>query len=338
MAYIGKQPVVGNFQILDAISVVNGQAAYTMQVASTNVSPESANHMLVSLNGVLQKPGSSFTVSGATITFASNLVTNDVIDFIILLGDALNLGTPSDATVTTAKLAADAVTEAKIADDAVESEHLNNNIISGQTALGATPADTDELLVSDAGTLKRVDFSYLKGGGMWEFVTSTNVTSATAAVEFVDNLSTDFIDFCVVIENAHPATDEARMYLRVYTGGGTGTLHDGGVYHYAEIMRDDSTVTDHNTSADHMRVSNQIGSAATESMCSEVVIFNPHSTTYHKLIKAHTAIQGSDTGRTGIDNWAGKYAATTAITGLRFFMQSGNIEAGRFSLYGRKHS
>ena len=106
MAYIGKQPVVGNFQVCDAISVVNGQAAYTMQVASANVEPENANHMLVSLNGILQKPGSSFTISGATITFASNLVTNDVIDFIILLGDTLNVGTPSDNTVSLAKLTA----------------------------------------------------------------------------------------------------------------------------------------------------------------------------------------------------------------------------------------
>ena len=105
MAYIGKQPVVGNFQVCDAISVVNGQAAYTMQVGSANVEPENANHMLVSLNGVLQKPGSSFTISGATITFASNLATGDVIDFIILLGDTLNIGTPSDGTVTNAKLA-----------------------------------------------------------------------------------------------------------------------------------------------------------------------------------------------------------------------------------------
>ena len=104
MAYIGKQPVVGNFQVCDAISVVKGQAAYTMQVASTNVEPENANHMLGSLNGVLQKPGSSFTISGSTITFASNLVTNDVIDFIILLGNVLDIGTPSDGTITEAKL------------------------------------------------------------------------------------------------------------------------------------------------------------------------------------------------------------------------------------------
>ena len=105
MAYIGKEPVVGNFQVCDAITVVNGQAAYSLTVGSAAVNPESANHMLVSLNGILQKPGSSFTISGSTITFASNLVTNDVIDFVIILGNVLYLGVPSDGTVTHAKFA-----------------------------------------------------------------------------------------------------------------------------------------------------------------------------------------------------------------------------------------
>ena len=106
MAYIGKTPTIGNFQVCDAISVVNGQAAYTMQVGGVNVSPESANHMLVSLNGILQAPTSSFTVSGSTITFASALETGDVIDFIQILGNVLDLGVPSDSTVSLAKLTA----------------------------------------------------------------------------------------------------------------------------------------------------------------------------------------------------------------------------------------
>ena len=104
--YIGKQPVVGNFQVCDSISVVNGQAAYTMQVGGSNVEPESANHMLVSLNGILQAPTSSFTISGATITFASNLATGDSIDFIMLLGNVLDIGTPSDGVITEPQLAA----------------------------------------------------------------------------------------------------------------------------------------------------------------------------------------------------------------------------------------
>ena len=152
MAYIGKTPTVGNFQVCDAISVVNGQAAYTLQVGGVNVAPESANHMLVSLNGILQKPGSSFTISGSTMTFASNLATGDVIDFVQILGNVLDLGQPSDDTVTAAK--------------------LNNDVISGQTALTSSPDDTDELLISDAGTIKRIDVSLIGGKNTPNFLVS----------------------------------------------------------------------------------------------------------------------------------------------------------------------
>ena len=159
MAYIGKSPALGNFVKLDAISVVNGQAAYTMQNGSVNFTDYSTvNQFLVSLNGTIQSAGSSFTVSSSTITFSSNLSTGDVIDFIIVFGNSLSAGTVSDSAITTAKLASTSVTAAK----------LNNDIISGTTALTSEPADTDEFLVSDAGTLKRIDYSLIKGGGVTE--------------------------------------------------------------------------------------------------------------------------------------------------------------------------
>ena len=49
----------------------------------------------------------------------------------------------------------------------VGADELSANAITGQTALGAEPADTDELLVSDAGALKRVDYSYIKRLSNW---------------------------------------------------------------------------------------------------------------------------------------------------------------------------
>ena len=48
-----------------------------------------------------------------------------------------------------------------IANDAIETAMLNDNIISGQPALTSGLASTDELLLSDAGTLKRVDVSLI---------------------------------------------------------------------------------------------------------------------------------------------------------------------------------
>ena len=129
MAYIGKSPVIGNFVKLDAITAVNGQAAYTMQNGGSNFTDyESVNQFLVSLNGTIQAPTDSFTVSGSTLTFASNLATGDVIDFIMVFGNSLSAGTPTDATITAAKLTANAIT--------------------GQTA-ETSIADSDTILIHD---------------------------------------------------------------------------------------------------------------------------------------------------------------------------------------------
>ena len=53
----------------------------------------------------------------------------------------------------------------KPANKAVVASDLDPAVITGQTALAVAPADTDEFLISDAGTLKRLDAS-LGGGGI----------------------------------------------------------------------------------------------------------------------------------------------------------------------------
>ena len=104
MPYIGTQPLTGQFKKLDAITVVNGQAAYTLNYNSAAYKPATANALLVSVNGVIQAAGDAFTISGSTITFTENLVTGDVIDFIIALGDTGSAVTPVDGSVTKAKI------------------------------------------------------------------------------------------------------------------------------------------------------------------------------------------------------------------------------------------
>ena len=111
MPFIGTQPEVCGYSVLDALTA-SATASYTLQLNSANFVPASANQLLVSLNGVIQKPGSSFTVSGSTLTFSSALTSSDSIDFIISMGEPLLIGTPSDGTVTTnkANVKADGIT------------------------------------------------------------------------------------------------------------------------------------------------------------------------------------------------------------------------------------
>jgi hypothetical protein len=60
------------------------------------------------------------------------------------------------------KPAVTALTASDITDGIVSNAKLAQDIISGDTALAVAPADTDELLISDAGTLKRIDYSLIK--------------------------------------------------------------------------------------------------------------------------------------------------------------------------------
>ena len=102
MSYIGKEPQIGSYSMLDNLTA-SATASYSLTLDSVAFVPESSNHLLVSLNGVIQKAGSSFTVSGSTLTFSSALTSSDSIDFVLALGNVLDIGTPSDGTVTNAK-------------------------------------------------------------------------------------------------------------------------------------------------------------------------------------------------------------------------------------------
>jgi len=103
MPYIGKSPVGGGFHKLDNLTA-SATATYALTLGSAAYYPETANQLLVSLNGVIQAPQDSFTVSGSNLIFDSALTVTDSIDFVVALGDVLGVGSVSDGTITDAKI------------------------------------------------------------------------------------------------------------------------------------------------------------------------------------------------------------------------------------------
>jgi hypothetical protein len=211
MSFIGRRPIAGNFQKCDAIST-SSTATYNLTVGSTAVSPQSANHCLVSLNGVIQAPTSAYTIAGSTIVFNSSLTSSDVIDFILILGDVLDIGVPSDDTVGAAQ--------------------INNNLISGTTALASTPADTDEFLVSDAGTLKRIDYSLIKGSGKIGQVVSTTLSTVTSTT------SATFGDISGLAVSITPSATSSKVLVFVNLSLGAQAGYSGQL----RLMRDSTAI------------------------------------------------------------------------------------------------
>ena len=98
----------------------------------------------------------TLSVTG-NLTLGAQLIMPDVTSTKILVADGTSyqeVAVSGDVTIANTG----AVT---IAANAVEGSMLNDNTISGQTALTSGLATDDELLVSDGGTLKRMDVSVL---------------------------------------------------------------------------------------------------------------------------------------------------------------------------------
>ena len=110
MAYIGPAPNPGQNREVDDISsgFNGGTASFTLQVNGQNVSPGSANAIVVSLGGVIQNPGTDYTIAASTITFTTNPASG-LSFFGLVLGQGIDTQSIADGSITAAKFASGAI-------------------------------------------------------------------------------------------------------------------------------------------------------------------------------------------------------------------------------------
>ena len=132
--YLGEQPAVGTFDLITLSQSFDGsRTAFTM-----SKSVGTANQLMIVLNGVTQHWGDAFTVSGTTLTFTSAPASGSAVKILDFGRHVLDVGTISGGSVTTAKLADDAVTLAKLASGAVGKPAFHAVLTSNQTVATAT--------------------------------------------------------------------------------------------------------------------------------------------------------------------------------------------------------
>lgn len=101
--YVDQGSSTSEIKLLDSITT-SATATYALTKGGVAYSPDSARNLIVSLNGITQAPQDAYTVSGSNIVFDSALTSADVIDYILVIGSAISIGTPSDGTVGTAQM------------------------------------------------------------------------------------------------------------------------------------------------------------------------------------------------------------------------------------------
>ena len=315
MSYIGATPAESYASFYVQHFTTSATTSYALDYPVVN-----ENDLRLVINNVVQQPGSSYayTAAASTLTLSAATTTSDTM-YTVFLGRALQTVNPP----------ADSVGGTQLADTA----------ISGQTALGAEPADTDEFLVSDAGVLKRVDYSYIKPGSADYVKIKSQTASTTTAIDFINGTSDVVLDSTYKIYkfffyNMKPATDDTQFQIRTSTDLGVtwDELIGGNSYPAFEPPGSNTFTT---TSWSNGSIVGAVGNAAAEDCNGEVTLFNPSGSVEFTKLSAYT-ISGRADGRTSVYINVFRAQAAEDVDAVRFEMGSGDMASGSIVLYGIK--
>jgi hypothetical protein len=196
MAYIGNQPSSGAFRKLDTLVFNGSTATFGLIAGGVAVSPGTATNLIISLNGVVQEPGTSYDVSGSNITFSSAPGAGSTF-FGVQLGSVGTVNIVTDGSITADKLS---VTPIPVIKGGTGTASLTGLVKgNGTGALTEAVSGTDIKTVNDvpvlgsgnitvqvplvSGTnIKTINGVTLLGSGNYEIISGSDIANYMAGI------------------------------------------------------------------------------------------------------------------------------------------------------------
>ena len=194
--------------------------------------------------------------------------------------------------------------------------------------------------ITTAGTLTSGDMVLIK----------EQTASSSSSISFVHGSSDVVLDgtypiYIFKFINIHPATNDTDFTVNFRDGGSSYDATKTTSYFRASHGESGSPASLQYESAVDLAQSTGVqklsksgmGNENDESLSGELIIYSPSSTTFVKHFMGRTHYYGHD-NQSSDDYMAGYCNTTTAIDGVQFSFQSGNIDSGTIKLYGIKDS
>ena len=148
--------------------------------------------MICSVSGVIQAPGTAFSIDGTNIVFSAAPLSTDVVDFVLVLGETVSIGTPSDGTVAAGQLHSTLDLSSKtvtLPNTSVTNAQLQNSSITingssvalgGSTTISTIARPT--ITTSSAVIAPSTDASFTLAGTNFQSVPIVELISSTGAI------------------------------------------------------------------------------------------------------------------------------------------------------------
>ena len=313
MSTLGQKAPTSHVSLQKQTLTGDGGTSYTLQQ-----SVGSALDVAVFVNNTRQEPTVAYSASGTTLTMTGAVNASDHFYVIFLAKAIATTGLPVDA-VATANINASAITNAKIANSTIDLTSKVTGVLP--TARGGTGD------AAGAGYVKLFNASFGSSDGGGSSITHYDVDSTYI------NSTYDSYD---IIGYFRPSTDNAYLYMQVFTGG---SVISSNYLGYEGQYAADGHSFGGNTEATWGFQAYGSGNAVGRGTKLHARVSNVNTTTAPCSITAsvnyleHTggAHQGSIMCGSLIDG-----QEATVVNGFRFKFHSGNIHGGHVTIYGIK--
>jgi len=259
----------------------------------------------------------------------------------VITSDAISGSEIADDAIDSEHYAAGSIDEAHIADNAVTLAKMaggtDGNIISydasGNPVAIATGNDGQVLTSTGAGSPPA--FEDAAGGGAWTLIETQNVTTGVSSVDFDSGIDSTYDTYKLIISGMHSVNDGVDIYLRYSNDGGS--TYETLVYEYHETQTK-STSTSYSalasTSASFIFIG-ELRDQASGGYNGEITLFEPSNSSKYTCV-SWVCMQSEQEpwNHSGVAN----RQVTEVTNALRIVLSSGNIDDGRFSLYGISHT
>ena len=230
-----------------------------------------------------------------------------------------------------------ALVASDITDGIISNAKLAQDIISADTALGATPADTDEFLVSDAGTLKRMDYSHIKGGGGLIKIETKEFSSANATLDFEGCFSSTYDNYFLTGWLQNDNTNWALKGLQGY--GATPTWITSSNYFNFTIKGYSASTHSYDYFASAASYDFGFSGGCGDTALGITIDFTNFGSglvgvNEPTLYYRHYGLGGNSYGRTEVTHGSGRLNDANQPTSWRFDASAGDFEKGCVTMYG----
>ncbi len=303
------------------------------------IDPQSGTALEIGSSGdtITIPSGATLDASNATTTLPANVVTTDGTQTLtnksIATTQLTGTITPSDGTVTNAKIVDDAVTAAKLADDAVVTANI--------TDANVTLAKLSATGTKDATTFLRGDNTFATVSSDYVNLTSATVSGSPSSVSIDGFFTSDYDIYVLKIYNFRQSAQTTPFYRFNVSGTPNSTASN---YYtitgnwYGQSGTSSSTHDRYWGNQSEARLFNwDISNNSNEVSAWETIINNPLTAGDHNLVETRGVINAQNLNTLAVFHAATQFRTGNAISGITVYAgASSNISELKYSLYGLK--